>query len=165
MLMKMSETDIAFTHLERHGLRRIKEKKERKDQHTLGHGRRYVIRPKHGLEAHLGMLISVALHQRLQAVLLDKAPRAQQIHVNLQPDQPSGAAARGQARRHLLASQRRRGWFPAGRRQRLSLVVVVMAMVVAVLVMMVARVVGDVQVVRLRALLLLLLRWREANER
>lgn len=105
------------------------------------------------------MLASVALHQRLQAVLLDKAPRAQQIHVNLQPDQPSGAAARGQARRHLLASQRRRGWFPAGWRQRLSLVVVVMAVVIAVLVVvMVPRVVGD-----LRALLLLLL-WREANE-
>jgi hypothetical protein len=43
-------------------------------------------------------------------------------------------------------------------------VVVVMAvmLVIAVLVM-VPRVVGDVQVVRLRALLLLL-RWREANE-
>lgn len=108
------------------------------------------------------MLVLVPLHQRLQAVLLDKAPRAQHIHVNLQPDQPSGAAARGQARRHFLASQRRRGWFPAGRRQRLSLVVVVMPVVIAVLGVL-ARVVGDVQVVRLRALLLLL--WREANER
>lgn len=142
----------------------MNKRQKRKDVHTLGHGRSYVIRPKHGLEAHLGMLVSIPLHQRLQAVLLDKAPRAQQIHVNLQPDQPSGAAARGQARRHLLASQRRRGWFPAGGRQRLSLVVVVMAvmLVIAVLVM-VPRVVGDVQVVRLRALLLLL-RWREANE-
>lgn len=111
------------------------------------------------------MLVSVALHQRLQGVLLDKAPRAQHIHVNLQPDQPSGAAARGQARRHFLASQCRGGWFPAGWRQRLTLVVVVMPVVIAVLVM-VPRVVGDVQVVRLRALLLLLLlRWREANER
>lgn len=118
------------------------------------------------------MLVSVALHQRLQAVLLDKAPRAQQIHVNLQPDQPSGAAARGQARRHLFASQRRRGWFPAGWWERLSLVVVVVMAVMAMLsvlvvleVEMVPRVVGNVQVVRLRSLLLLLLllRW-EANQ-
>lgn len=106
------------------------------------------------------MLVSVALHQRLQAVLLDETPRTQQIHVNIQPDQPSGAAARGQARRHLLASQRRRGWFPAGRRQRLSLVVVVMVMVVVVV--MVPSVVGDVQVVGLRSLLL---RRREAGKR
>lgn len=100
-----------------------KKEKKKREQLTLGHCLRNVIRLIGHLEAHLGMLLRVPLHQRVQAVLLDEAPRAQQIHVNLQPDQPSGAAA-GRRIRRLVLSHRRRGRgrcrSPSRRGQRLA---------------------------------------------
>lgn len=56
---------------------------------TLPHGRRNVIRLPRHLEAHVRVLLGVRARQRIQAVLFDEAPRAEQVDVNLKPDHAS----------------------------------------------------------------------------